>query len=67
MTQSTEQRLRGCTDALVDQGVKDVKFYFASLSEKPLSVLAQDTVEVLDAILESKYKALKPLDDTQRK
>ena len=55
---SVEDRLGKCQDALRKQGLKDVKFFFGSLSEKPPSRVASDVAEVLEAVLAGKYTEL---------
>ncbi len=67
MKQSAEQRLNSCCEQLKEDGVKDVKFCFAQLSEKPLSRVANDAAEVLSAIINKQHSGMKPLGDSQRR
>ena len=63
---SDEERLEQLQAALVARGVKDVKFFFGSVSEKPLSQLTSDAADVLQAIVDKNYTQLEPVDDSVR-
>ena len=67
MTSDVKKDLEDRCDQLSQRGVKDVKFCFASLSERPLSHVAKDVVEVMDAVLAKKFKPMAPLGDSQNK
>ncbi len=64
---SVEERLGNCQAALQERGVKDVKFFFGSLSEKPLTKLAAEAADALEAVLAGKAKKAPPLGDSVRK
>lgn len=64
---SAEVRLGKCQAALEKRGVRDVKFMFGVVSEKPLSQLASDVAEALEAVNGGNYKSLPSLGDSVRK
>lgn len=63
---SAEVRLKECRTALQQRGVKDVKFLFGALSEKPLSQVASDVADALEAVNSGKFHELPKLDDSSR-
>ena len=61
-----QTRLKGLEQKLKDRGVKDVKFFWGPLDEKPLSQIAEDVCEVLEAVLSGNTKPLPPIGDSQK-
>jgi len=57
-------KLQACQKALLAQKVKDVKFFFNTTSETPVSQFESDAADVLDAMLNGKYKPAKRFGDS---
>lgn len=63
---SAEVRLQQCQAALVERGVRDVKFCFGSLSEKPVSQVGADVADALEAVNLGRFQDLPDLGDSRR-
>jgi hypothetical protein len=62
---SAKEKLQALEAALKERGVVDVKFFF-NHTKKPLTGVVSDVVEVLEAVVEGRHCALKPLGDSVR-
>jgi hypothetical protein len=62
-----EERLEQSRVALKKRGVKDVKFCFGSLSEKPISKLSSEAADALEAVSDGSANTALPLGDSMRK
>ena len=63
---NAKARLQSLQAALKERGAEDVKFCFAALSEKPLSQVASEVADALDAYLKGNTNDLPPLGDSVR-
>ncbi|MCA3268421.1 MAG: hypothetical protein ING19_20440 [Azospirillum sp.] len=61
-----KMRLNRCRSLLEKRGVKDVKIVFGDLSEKPLSHVASDLAEALEAVAAGRFRELPKLQDSRR-
>jgi hypothetical protein len=64
---STQERLKERQVALENSGVTDVKFCFGNLSQKPVSELASEAADALEAVSKGRAKKAKPIGDSMRK
>lgn len=60
---NAKERLMDTQAALEARGAKDVKFCFSNLSEKPLSQVANEVADALEAVLSGRTKALPSIGD----
>ena len=60
-----KDRVNACQDKLVAMGVRDVKFYFNSTPESLPSQVASDAADVLEAMLDKKYKTAELIGDSK--
>ena len=63
---SAEERLEKLQAALTKRGVKDAKFFFGVVSEKPPSQLASDVAAALEAVTAGKFSLMPALGDSVR-
>ena len=63
MSANGQERLKGIQSRLEKMGAKDVKFCFANTGDKPLSVVANDVANALQARLDDKHTIAKPFGD----
>jgi len=64
---SNEQRLNNSHTALKQKGVTDVKFFFRTSTETPLSQVVDDSALLLEAVLAGKFKPMEPIGDRKPK
>lgn len=60
---NARDRLQRLQAALKERGVEDVKFFFSSTDEKPLSQVATEVAEALEAYLAGHIEPMAPLND----
>ena len=58
---NVEERLKECQDALVKQGVRDVKFFFNVNTETPVSQVASDAADLLQDMITDNCTDAEPL------
>lgn len=58
-----KERLDRCQAKLEALGYTDVKFFFSKIG-KPMSEVAAEAAEVLEAVLDSRVKSFKPFGDS---
>lgn len=63
---NADVRLEHCQAALEKRGVRDVKFFFGALSEKPLTQLGSDVADALDAVNQGNFVDLPLIGDSVR-
>jgi hypothetical protein len=63
MSANAKERLLGVQSKLEELGAKDVKFCFAHTEGKPLSMVANEVADALQARLDGKFRPLKAFDD----
>jgi hypothetical protein len=59
---SAEERLATCQAALRERGIQDAKFCFGQISERPVSQVASDVADALEAVLAKNYQDLPDID-----
>lgn len=62
----SEKRLEQLQAVLTERGYKDVKFFFGAISETPVSQLAADVADALDAVVQGQAIAQVGLGDSVR-
>lgn len=62
----SESRLAQLQDTLTARGYKDVKFFFGAISETPVSKLATDVADALDAVVNNLATRESALGDSRR-
>lgn len=62
---NAKNKLQALEAALKERGVVDVKFFFDH-TKKPLTHVVSDVVDVLDAVVQDRFDAAKPLGDSVR-
>jgi hypothetical protein len=60
---NARERLLAVQAALEARGVKDVKFFFSVMSEKPLSQVVTEVTQALQAFLDDQVQPLPAFDD----
>jgi hypothetical protein len=60
---NAKERLLAVQAALVAGGAKDVKFYFSNTAEKPLTQVANEVADALQALLDGNVRPLGALGD----
>jgi hypothetical protein len=58
------ERLAACEETLHERGVRDVKLAFGQTGEKPLSQVAADVADALDAALSGDFENLPDIDES---
>ena len=63
---SAKERLEAVRAQLLEKGAQDVKFFFAGDSEAPLSHVAADVADALQAFIDGRGTPLAKLGDSVR-
>ena len=63
---SAKERLQKLQTALQERGVVDVKFFFSKQRNASLATVANDVADVVDAMLQKRYKAHAGVGDSVR-
>jgi hypothetical protein len=60
---NAKERLLAVQATLEERGAKDVKFYFGNTAERPLSQVATEVADAIQALLNNNVRPLEPFGD----